>query len=229
MIGTAGDLAARVAGDLRTDTVSPVAGDNALPHTEVLEEEQSGFLAKVRFSWRPEDRAIMERVRAAADAQFAELFGAALAVIDEFYASLRTPKLTEWNAPLMHNGRIVWETDEQGRVKEDFSRLTGQDVDLAILRLQKVLLEITPEVNRLMLEAVAAHNIAKDAFDEGWFRLVEGTQGDRTARANTEARVDRWHAYFRFYLWSTADAFLQEIRAFLRRLDNIGYREIRRQ
>lgn len=225
MTVTLGDLAERVAAELELEALEPI--------TDVLDEDPLGkdnasVFSRMRFSWRSHDREILTRIRAAADSMFVELFADAISVLDTFYASLRVPELTDSGSPRIGpDGRQVFLRDERGNYIEHLGQLTGQDLDQAVLDLQRVLLAVTTQVEDLMLEALMAHNVARDVADDAWFSMVEGTQGDRTARANRESRKDRWHAFFRFYLHRRAKSFLDELNAFARRLDNIGYRQSR--
>lgn len=216
-----GDLAEKVAIELHDDVVGPsqdVADD------PVVDMEQ-GIFGRIRFSWRKQDRDMRDRFQAASHASFLELFADAISVVDDLYSNMWVPRTNEHGIVMSGpDGRRLWVTDERGRPIEKIEQLTGQDIHQTILSLQKVLLEITPQVEALMIDAVMAHNIAKDHYDDAWFSMVEGTQGDRTARANRESRQDRWHSFFRFALHHTAKSFLAEINAFIRRLDNIGYR-----
>jgi hypothetical protein len=225
------ELAEKAATEMVLDIEEPLrsAGDN--DQGEVMTIEKNSILSKIRFAWRPADKQILERIHAAAEALFLELYADAITTIDEFYASLRVPQVTDSGVTIIgSNGRPVWVIDEAtGRPMEDISQLTGQDIDEAILRLQRVLLEVVPQVNELMLEALAAYHIAKDSYDDAWFGMVEGTQGDRTAHSNRQSRVDKWHSYFRHYVFSQSKVFLDEINALLRRLDNIAYRQQRSQ
>ena len=95
-----------------------------------------------------------------------------------------------------------------------------------LLRLRMVL---APEVNKLFLEALYARHVASDIYDDTWGSMMDGTQGDRSARASRESRPDRYAAYFRFYLHSVADTFLKEINAFIKTLENIRYWQVRTQ
>lgn len=223
-MSTTSDFADRVEDSLRAETlaaVTPGLDESAL-------EGQTAFFDKIRFNWRPDDKAIMDRVQSGADALFAELFSDIITVVDTFYASLRVPETTQAGAVVIGpDRRPVWKLDEYGRPLESLDQLTGQDIDQAILDLQRLLLEVTPAVNRLMLDAVAAHHIQRDSYDDSWFSVVEGTQGDRTARANQRSRVDRWHAYFRYYVYSSAQSFLAEVNAFIKRLEGVRYRQTR--
>ena len=149
-------------------------------------------------------------------------------MIDDFYAAMRVPETTPNGIAVVGpDRRPVWKRNEDGRLIERLDQLTGQDIDQAILELERLLLTVTPRVNRLMLDAVAAHHIQKDAFDSAWFSVVEGTQGDRTARANQRSQQDRWFAFFKYYVYSDAQAFHGEVNAFLKRLENVRFRQTR--
>ena len=189
---------------------------------------QTTFFSKIKFNWKPEDRSIMERIESSASSVFIELFSDVVTVIDDFYAAMRVPETTPNGMTVIGpDRRPVWKRDEDGRFIERLDQLTGQDIDQAILELERLLLTVTPRVNRLMLDAVAVHHIQKDAFDEAWFSVVEGTQGDRTARANQRSREDRWFAFFKYYVYSDAQAFHGEVNAFLKRLENVRFRQTR--
>lgn len=179
------------------------------------------FANRIRFAWKHDDEELLERIRKSADHLFAELFADAVETIDRLYASMRIPRYV---GP---DGRTVWETDDQGRPIERIDQLTGQDMDQAILDLERIVLTITPEVNQLRLEALFAQNAAKDAFDDAF--PPSGLADDRTARANRSSRQDRWSAYWRYYIYSTANVFYQEVKQFIRRLENVRYRQMQSQ
>lgn len=218
-----GDLAERAASGLDADMGIPV-GDGLPP--DVMTIEGKGLLSKIRFAWRPADRSIQDRMRAAADAVFLELFADAIVIIDEFYGQLRVPEVNPNGIVVVgSDGRPRWCRDEvTGKPIEKITQLTGQDFDQAILSLQRVLLEVSPQVNALMLEAIYAYHTAKDAHDDAWFGMVEGTQGDRSAHSNRESRQDRYHAHFRYHVYMTAKCFLDEITALVKRLESLSFR-----
>ena len=219
------EFADRVEDALRDETNASL-GQPALDESALA--SQTTFFSKIKFNWRPEDRSIMERIESTASSVFADLFSDVVTVIDNFYAAMRVPETTPNGTVVIGpDRRVVWKRDEDGRFIERLDQLTGQDIDLAILELERLLLTITPRVNRLMLDAVAAHHIQKDAFDSAWFSVVEGTQGDRTARANQRSQQDRWFAFFKYYVYSDAQAFLGEVNAFLKRLENVRFRQAR--
>ena len=86
-----GDLAERLAERLTTDSSAPVQEAAAITEEAALQDANNIF-TKVRFSWRPEDRAALEQIRMSADGVFEEAFSVAIALIDDFYTSLRIPE-----------------------------------------------------------------------------------------------------------------------------------------
>jgi hypothetical protein len=216
-----GDIAEDVAAKLVTEFSAPVAEATTITEDEALLAENSLF-TKIRFSWRPEDRAFLDRVRVSADAVFQECFADAITIIDGFYASLWVPEV-DANGMVRRaaDGRPVWQKDENGSPLEKWDQLCGQDIEQALMGLQHVKMQVEPQINKLFLEAIHARTVASDIYDDAWVGVMEGTQGDRTARSNRESRKDRYHAYFRFYLWSVTDSFMKEINQFCRRLEKV--------
>jgi hypothetical protein len=218
------DLAEKVATEMEIEALAPV--NDEVIENDPLDGETKSILSRIKFAFRSHDKEIHQRIEGASDAQFIQLFADPVAVVDNFYARMRVPETTQaGTAVIGPDGRQVFKRDEQGRYIESIDQLTGQDIDTAILELQRLLLEISPQIEQLMLDAVMAHNIARDVYDDAWFGVVEGTQGDRTARSNRESRQDRWHAFFRLYLYRRAKSFYSELEAFAARLDKIAQRQ----
>jgi len=188
-------------------------------------EEQGTIFEKIRFAWRPEDQAILDRVRLAADRSFAQLFSEAVAVIDGFYETLRIPEVNQHGVVVLGaDQRPIWRRDPgTGKFVEQWDQLTGQDIEQALMNIQRIRFQAAPEVNWLMNEAIYARHVADDAKDEAWASVIQGTQGDRTAKANRVSRQDRYHAYFRYVLWSHADTFMREMTAFAKKLSDVRY------
>ena len=208
------DLAQDVTNGLVTDTEAVVT-DFAVMTEEADLRASTSLFTKIRFSWRPEDKAILERIRIAADSQFQEMCESFINAIDGFYSSLWVP---EQRLP---DGRTVWKTDQHGNPVEDWSQLTGQDIEQTLMNMQRIKLQVAPMVNELFLNALYARHVASDTYDDTWTSVLDGTQGDRTARSNRESREDRYHAYFQYYLWSTANTFVNEVTNFMVRLEKI--------
>lgn len=223
-----GDLAERVAQQLLVEASAPVAEASALTEEAALEAENS-LIPKIRFSWKPEDRAALERIRGAAETMFEEAFGTAISVVDDFYLQLRVPRQRDGIVVRDAEGRPVWEVDDNGRPVEDWNQLCGQDIESTLANLARLRFQIAPQVNQLFLEALFARMSASDSHDEAWGEILEGTQGDRQARSNRKSQQDRYAAYFRFYLYSTAKTFLDEIDQWSRMLTNFRAWGVRSQ
>lgn len=191
--------------DLAQDP-SPIGELNA----EELEEQQTASLTeKMRFVWRPEDEIIVSRIELQADQHVHHLFANAFAVLQRFYAGLRVPD--------GRGGYLI----EDGKYVERWDQLTGTEVERAIMDLAALKLAVAPEVNRLKSKAIYAKMVANDFKDESYRKVVSGTIGDRTARANQDTRQDRYHAFFLYHLWSVADTFLREVVDLMFRLRDI--------
>lgn len=228
-----GDLASQVAEDLqRQHTQETKESPRQAIEEEspmVIENRSGGPFAKIRFSWRSSDKAILEQIKTAAQTVFWEQFSDTVAALDKFYSSVRVPETRSVGGETIvvkdAGGRLVFRRDDAGQFVEDWSQLTGYDIDELLFRLQRVKLALSQQTTELLNEAVFARYIAQDAYDEAYGSLMEGTQGDRSARANRESRQDRYQAFFRYWLWSQADVFMKELTQFLRVAERIrGFR-----
>lgn len=208
------DLAEDVTNGLVMETQAPVK-DSVMMTEEADLRASNSLFSKIRFSWRPEDRVILERVRIESKTVFNEMAEGFITVIDDFYATLWVP---ERHLP---DGRTVWKTDHHGKPVEDWEQLTGQDIEQTLMNLQRIKLHVAPLVNDLFLNALYARHVASDVYDDAWASTLDGTQGDRSAKSNRESREDRYHAYFHYHVWSTANTFLQEVNQFMNRLERI--------
>lgn len=217
-----GDHAEMVAKKLVAETSAPVEEAAAIAEEAALQQENSLF-TKIRFSWKAEDRATLDRIRLAADDMFQEGFAEAIAAIDDFYLQLRLPEQRDGMVVRGADGRPIWQKNENGHFIEEWTQLTGQDVEQTLARLARLRMYLAPQVNQLFLEALYARHVASDSYDDAWFEIMDGTQGDRSARSNRASRQDRYAAYFRYYLWSVAKNFMDEVTAFGKLLSNIRY------
>lgn len=227
-----GDLAEEAAFKLAAEVSAPVEEATAITEEAALSASNSLF-QKIRFSWKAEDRAILERIRIAADAMFQEAFTEVINEVDQFYMALRVPEQRNVGGHMVvvrdADGRIVWQKDNAGNPREDWSQLSGDVVEGTLANLARLRFTLAPRVNQLFLEAVYARHGASDVYDDTWFTMMDGTQGDRAAKSNRESREDRYSAFFRFYLHSVADTFMKEISAFQSLLERIRYWQVRNQ
>lgn len=225
------DLTEAVSASLVSENTA-LADEDTLDR-DLVAEERSGLFTKISFNWRPEDRAILDRIQGSADGMVEEVFGEAIGAIDRLYEQLRVPEtVTHGGHEVVcrdSSGRVMWKRNPAGKTIEKWDQLTGQDIEMTISDLLRLKLLIAPEVNRMLNEAIYAKHVAADAYDEAWGTVVQGTQGDRTAKANRSSRTDRYHAHFRYVLYSTANCLLREIAIFISRLSDIREWQIKSQ
>lgn len=205
--------AVEVMGEVEVDQESPMRGD-----------VKKNLFHRLEFRWRKDDEKILESIRAAVDRAFLELYGDAIEAIDVLYAEMRVPEHDE-DGLVVHDGagRVVWKKDSRGREVEDWSQLTGQDIEKALLDISYIKLTLAPQLNDLLLEAVFAKHVAEDAHADAYEELLDDTIPARNAHASRKSRVDKYHAFFRYYLYSHAEVFMKELNNFCRVLERIRY------
>lgn len=222
-----GDIAAEVARQLESAHLEKIAasGESFVDEAPVMiTENRKALFSKVSFQWRSSDQNQLDRIRASVDTMMAHMFDNAKAVIDAFYGELRVPEIdTDTEMTVRdRSGRIVWKKDPHtGKEIEEWQQMTGQDIEKALLDLNRLKLDLSTQVNELLLEAVFAKNIADEAFQEAYAELVEETIPGRQAYAARKTSPDKFHAFFRYYLWSSAKVFLDEITHFCYVLERI--------
>jgi hypothetical protein len=168
---------------------------------------------KIDFSWKQEDKFAISQLRAAANTVFRSMFTESVTALEEFYNSIRVHDAANPG----HYRRT-----ETGAYVEDWSQLSGQDLIKAIFDLQRQKVLISPQISNLFLEASYAKQISTDVYWEHYRSLMEGTVGDRTARANQESKVDRYAAFFRYWIWHCAAQFQREIDGTMRVLEKMA-------
>lgn len=177
---------------------------------------------KIRYTWKPEDQAILAALRGTTNALIQRHFADVLGALDDLYLSIRTPKVNEHGVVLTGpDGRTVWETDERGNPAEDWSLLTGQDVEACLLNMSRVKFELAQRVSDLFTEALFAKHVYNDVWHEQYESMVHGTQKDREALANRETKQDRYFGFYRYTIWASADTLLKEVNATMRLLERV--------
>lgn len=222
-----GDLAARYSDQIMTEHIQNLdEGQVATLNDQevMIRDLKKSVFSKIQFKWRPDDERILEQIRGGVDTMFAEMFEDAFLIIDRFYEQMRVPEQNEDGA-VVHDsaGRVIWKKDPRGREVEDWDQLTGQDIERTLLDITRLKLILAPQANELLLEAIFARHIFDDKLQESYSSLMEGTIGDRNAYAARESKMDKYHAFFRFYLYSHAEVFLKEVNNFARVLERIRY------
>lgn len=217
-------------GDDAADALHKEQLAHLAPEAEELENEgrrvsgleKSGLFSKLEFKWKKEDQLFLDRVRVAASVVTSREYEALQGALDVLYEGIRVPRLSANNNVVRdENGRVVWERTEDGQIVEDWSRMDGADLEVAIFNLQRSRVELSARVNELLQEAIFSKHILNDEYYEGYRSLVEGTQGDRAAQANRVTREDKYFAFYKYCLWSSADTLLKEIAGLQRVMEKV--------
>src|SRR5689334_11931804 len=209
------DLAADVVKRIQDEAAKDLS-NGFMPIIQDAPEEihpQLALFKKIEFSWRQEDKHAIAQLRAAAEVVFEDLFAGSIAALDRFYSSIR---VYDPDRP----GKLM-KTDT-GAYVEDWSQLSGQDLIKAIFDLQREKVYISQKLSNLFLEASFAKQVSTDVYYEAYRKLMEGTVGDRTAYANQQSKVDRYAAFFRYWIWHSASAFQKEIDGTVRVLEKMA-------
>lgn len=228
MIPHDGDKATLVAQQLQDEILAEViaAGDKFVnEENPMLAEKRKSLFSKISFQWRTSDALILDQIRSAVDSIMGDMYAEAKRVIDDFYAELRIPEHDPDTGMVLTDpqGRVMWRRDSQGRYIEQWGQMTGQDIEKCLLDITRLKMYLAPEVNELLLEAVFAKHIADDSFQDAYSELVEETIPGRNAHASRKSRPDKYHAYFRYVLWSSSKVFLDELSNFSRILERVLY------
>jgi|SRR3954470_17163226 hypothetical protein len=201
-----GDPMERVSADQKTDP-PPMSED---------------LFTKIQLRFKDHDQAALDQIRAAARTAINETFAGLLSAIDEFYMSFRKAKTNDYGVIVLDNrNRVVFATDEQGRYVDDFSCLSGQDVEIALLKIHRDKVDAVAKVKELFQEALFAKHIYDDAWHERYEALLEGTIKDREARADRDTKQFKYHAYFTYFVYCLADGMFDEIKDLARILERI--------
>ena len=179
---------------------------------------------KIVFRWRADEKSQLDRIRASADTVMAHMFEDAKAAIDNFYSEMRVPAINPDTGMTLldRDRRIVWETDERGQPIEKWSQMTGQDIERCLLDLGRIRITAASQVHELLMEALFAKHIYDDQYQDSYAELVEETIPGRQAYAARKTRQDKYHGYFRYYLWSSASTLLKEVDKFCQTLERVG-------
>jgi hypothetical protein len=201
------------------------AGEDVVDEEAPMRSElRRSVFSKIEFRWRTSDHRILDQIRAAGDDTFKHLYDDAIDVMDNFYSSLRVAEVNEHGVVLRDSaGRIVWQKDSKGNEIENWGQLTGDDLEKCLCEITRLRLALAPQVNELLLEAVFAKHIADDAHSDAYAELLDETIPGRTAYASKKARADKYHAFYRYWLYSQADSFQKELVNFCRILERIRY------
>ena len=221
-----GDLATQVALQLQDEHLALIErGEDVVNEEEPMRSElRRSIFSKIEFRWRTSDQRILDQIRAASDRAFKELYDEAITAMDNIYASLRVPEVNDHGVVQKDSaGRVLWQKDSRGNEIENWGQLTGDDLEKCLFDLTRLRLVLAPQLSELLLEAVFAKHIADDAHQDAYAELLDDTIPGRTAYASRKSRSDKYHAFYLYWVYHQADAFMKELVNFCRILERIRY------
>ncbi|QOP67036.1 hypothetical protein PBI_SHIFA_193 [Mycobacterium phage Shifa] len=223
-----GDLAKAAAAKLQSEHLRMIE-ESGEPFVDaespLVRDNRKSIFSKIEFKWRASDQMVMEQMRTGVDRMLTRMYAEARRIMDDFYAQMRIAEINpDTGVRLLDDQRrVIWKRDQNGKIIEDLSQITGQDIEKTLLDIARLKSDLSPRVNALLAEAVFAKHIADDSYQDHYAELLEGTIGDRNAHASLKSREDKYHAYFCWYAWSQANVFLAEVKEFSRLLERIRY------
>ena len=210
-----GDIAKSVARQLQAQQLENISrdGDAFVDEEPAIMQTGRSLFDKISFRWRADEQDHLDRIRASVDTVMAHMYGEAKQIIDDFYGELRVPETDPETGLVVRDraGRIIWRTDDRGKEIEDWSQMTGQDIERALLDLSRVRIGIAAKVNELLMEAVFAKHLYDDQYQDAYAELIDDTIPGRNAYASRKTREDKYRAFFCYYLCSSANTFQAEI------------------
>lgn len=200
------------------DPMDRVSADQRVDPPPMSED----LFTKIQLRFHDDDQAALDQIRAAARTALNETFAGLLSAVDEFYLSFRKAKMNAYGVIVLdEKNRVVWETDDEGRHIDDFGCLSGQDVEIALLKIHRDRVDAVTKVRELFQEALFAKNIYDDAWHTRYEALLEGTIKDREARAGRDTKQFKYHAYFTYFVYHLADGMFDEVKELARILERI--------
>lgn len=169
---------------------------NTLPE-EGRQSDTTGFLSKeFRFQPRRSEALIISRLSDQINKLVTHIFGEADRSIERFYK----------NAALENGGH-------------DFSRLSGEELEAAILSIQRSIYLAADQVSQLYNDAYFASRVQEDEYWESYRKPVDGDQKDRQAFAYRETKDSRYFYYYRFMLYKRLSDRLNSLKDLLKTLE----------
>lgn len=181
----------------------------ALPEERERTLQFSGF-SRMRTEWQGDEKAMMQRIRAAVSGAVLEHFGDAYAVMNDLYDVVREP---QWVGDPAHGipvtdqwGMVVWARSPTGAYLEDWGRMShGQKEDF-LYRITTAIFEWSQRSADLWGEAMFAKAIWQERFSREYDAPLSGTIDDRNARGNMNSVEEKYFAIFLTLLSRKADA-----------------------
>lgn len=152
---------------------------------------------KLVVDWDKEDGEAIEEIRNFAETVYLDMFGDILLLIEELYD--KTDKGENWGL------------------------LTTKHMESYLLKLSKLKVETSTQINRVKLDALFAKYSLDDDFHAAYL-AGGGTNNLREAKAHTETIEKRYSYFFRFYIHTMCEGLAREIDGLVKNLNSALFR-----
>jgi hypothetical protein len=176
--------------------------------------------SRMRTSWAGEDLIVIEEIRRQAEDLIFNRFVAAFELMDRVYASVRFQAAAlSTGEPLKdRHGHPVWEVNDIGLPREDWTRVTDRDRFNWIHEITIHLFEWEQDAAVYWGDAMFAKGIWEEVFARAYVASPKGTIDDRTQAGHLASMEDRYFAIFQSLVSRRADAIARSMERICQRL-----------
>jgi hypothetical protein len=204
--------------DQREGTPVESPGDVELPGDRTRMFSHVNF-SRMRTKWDKNDLIVIEEIRRQADDLIFNRFLAAFALMDRIYSCVRFKATGEdGEIRLDRHGRPVWEMNEIGLPREDWTRVTDQDRFAWLHEITAHLFQWEQDAAILWGDAMFAKGIWQEVFARAYVAPARGTIDDRTQAGHLASMEDRYFAIFQSLISKRADAIVRSMERICQRL-----------
>lgn len=197
--------------DERTEEVDPHA-DRTRMYTHVN-------FSRMRTKWAKNDLIIIEEIRRQADNLIFERFLDAFELMDRIYGCVRFQQGDSEGQPLKdRHGHPVWELNDYGFPREDWTRVTDRDRFTWIHEVTVHLFQWEQDAAVFWGDAMFAKGIWQEVFARAYTAPEKGTIDDRTQAGHLASMEDRYFAIFQSLVSRRADAIIRSMERISQRL-----------
>jgi len=173
------------------------------------------YLRTFEFEPRKEERAILDRIESHIGQHVGILFEESDKIVDEYYHFVRARKTI---------------SEEEVQYIDDYSRLTGQDVESFIGRLQHVIYNLSNEVSKLHMQAQLSYSVWDDEYWQSYRNAPSGgTINDNIAHARSLTKQSRYIYFFTYYYYKMANDKLEQVSKMRQVIEFTAQRVMRRE
>lgn len=195
---------------------SPLAPDLPPDRTRMFTHVN---FSRMRTAWAQADLIVIEEIRRRADDLIFGRFVEAFALIDRVYTCVRFRAADSKGEPLSdRRGHPVWERNEAGLPREDWSRVTDRDRSNWIDEITLHLFQQEQDAAILWGDAMFAKGIWEEVFARAYVAPDKGTIDDRTQAGHLASMEDRYFAVFQSVVSRRADAVVRSMERIGQRL-----------